>query len=393
MIKKLSLSYYEMLKRSRFKLAKQVDRVNSRWIKLSEAEEQRFDSLMEKLIKVSLHDHTVVFPEDPDQFIEFARSGDWVIGVEGLARSRLDAVFEGMDDGTCLARSPDPWSWDNVIYQLGLINYYVSKIEEIFIGLSADDIVKAHNDDKLAMFIHLEGAPHMGEEIDLLRILYGLGVRCMGVVYSVGNEYASGLADDKDYGLTPLGARLIDAMNEIGIVIDLAHANDKTCLETMEISNKPVLITHAGARSVWPTRRMKPDEVLTALADNGGVIGIEAAPHTTISERHLSHSIESIMDHFIYIEELIGIDHLAFGPDTLFGDHVALHKVFHEYLSIQKSKETDIEYPHVDFVDGLENPSQYPNIIRWLIKHGYSDTEIEKITFKNIYRVLKRSIG
>ncbi len=381
-----------MLKNTRFRLARQVDRVSSKWIELSEAEENRFDSIMENMVKVSLHDHTIVYPEDPAYYIEFAKSSEWVIGVEGLAKSRLDAVFEGLEDGTFLARSGDPWSWDSVVYQLGLINYYVNKMDEVFIGLKGDDILKAHKDNKLAMFIHLEGAPHMGEELGLVRLLYGFGVRCMGIVYSVGNEYGSGLADDKDYGLTPLGSKLVDIMNKFGIVIDLAHANDKTCIETMEITSKPVFITHAGARSVWPTRRMKPDEVLYALADNGGVIGIEAAPHTTISRKHLTHSIESVMDHFMYIEELIGLDHLAFGPDTLFGDHVALHKVFREYLSIKKSKEVSIEYPEVDFVDGLENPSQFPNIIRWLIKHGYSDKEIEKVVFKNIYRVLSRVI-
>ncbi len=374
-------------------MAKQIGRVDSRWIELSDSEENRFEKIMEGMCKVSLHDHTIVFPEDPSNYIEFAGSGEWLIGLEGLSRAGLDAVFEGLMDGIYLARSRDPWSWENIVYQLGLISWLVDKLECVFIGRSADDIIRAHDEDRLAIYIHLEGAPHMGEELELVRHLYGFGVRCMGIVYSVGNEYGSGLADEKDYGLTPLGAELVDEMNSIGIAIDLAHANDLTCLEVMEVSSKPVFITHAGARGVWPSRRMKPDKVLERLADNGGVIGIEASPHTTLSKEHPYHSIESVMDHFKYIEDLIGLDHLAFGPDTLFGDHVALHRVFRDYLSIGASRSGSPNYIEVPYVDGLENPGDFPNIIRWLIRNGYSDNEIEKIVFRNIHRVLKHTIG
>ena len=102
----------------------------------------------------------------------------------------------------------------------------------------------------------------------------------------------------------------------------MSHSGDRTCLDTFEVSDKPVFITHAGARAVWPTPRMKPDDVLRACAAGGGVIGIEAAPHTTLSAAHPEHSIESVMDHFEYCAELLGIEHVAFGPDTFYGDHV-----------------------------------------------------------------------
>ncbi len=80
-----------------------------------------------------------------------------------------------------------------------------------------------------------------------------------------------------------------------------------------------MFITHAGARAVWDTPRMKPDDVLRAVAATGGVIGMSAAPHTTLSAEHSRHTIESVMDHFRYIADLVGIEHVAFGPDTLYG--------------------------------------------------------------------------
>src|SRR5947209_7591255 len=102
---------------------------------------------------------------------------------------------------------------------------------------------------------------------------------------------------------------------------------------------------------------MKPDPIFKACADKGGVIGIEAAPHTTLTEKHPRHSIESFMEHFEYIANLVGIDHVAFGPDTMFGDHVALHELFASQLSITASRGQQ-PTQLVEYVDGIENPAK-----------------------------------
>ena len=155
------------------------------------------------------------------------------------------------------------------------------------------------------------------------------------------------------------------------------------------MSSKPVFITHAGARAVWPTQRMKPDDVLLACARGGGVIGIEAAPHTTLSAGHPLHSIESVMDHFRYCADLLGIDHVAFGPDTLYGDHVGFHGEFAAQLGVHAM--TGPAFDKVPYVTGLENPTEnFRNIIGWLVKHGYADADIQAVIGGNILRVLER---
>ena len=121
-------------------------------------------------------------------------------------------------------------------------------------------------------------------------------------------------------------------MNQLGLAIDVSHSSDRTSLDVCRASSAPVLLTHAGARAVWDTARMKPDDVLRAVADTGGVVGMSAAPHTTLSAAHPRHTIESVMDHFRYCVDLLGIEHVAFGPDTLYGDHVGLHTVFADLL-------------------------------------------------------------
>lgn len=226
-------------------------------------------------------------------------------------------------------------------------------------------------------------------EVDRLDILYGFGVRMMGIAYSEANSLGSGLREARDGGLTDLGRQAVRRMNQLGIAIDVSHSGDQTSLDTIEASDKPIFITHAGARALWNTKRMKPDEVLTACAAKGGVIGIEAAPHTTLTERHRRHSLESVMEHFEYVANLVGIDHASFGPDTLFGDHVGLHDFFASQLSITHLHGQQ-PFDKVEYVAGIENPAEaFPNIVRWLVKHDYSDEDIAKVIGGNAMRLLE----
>ena len=108
---------------------------------------------------------------------------------------------------------------------------------------------------------------------------------------------------------------------------------------------------------------MAPDNVLQACAEKGGVIGIEAAPHTTLTASHPTHDIESVMEHFEYIVDLVGVDHVGFGADTTYGDHVGIHQLYaaaFTFDELDPTQETQAppEFEHVDYVKGLENPTE-----------------------------------
>ncbi|MGB9831098.1 MAG: membrane dipeptidase, partial [Fervidicoccus fontis] len=167
----------------KFRLAKEIGRVPSKAIPLSKAEEERFESFLENNIVVSVHDHSLVYPEDPGEFMEYARTGRPFIGYEGLSASGLDAVFENMMDGETYTYSPDSWSWENQVFQIGMIQSDVDHQDMVFIGRRVEDIERAHNEGKIAMILSLESAPSIGDDIAKIDALYGLGVRVMGVVY------------------------------------------------------------------------------------------------------------------------------------------------------------------------------------------------------------------
>ncbi|WP_406080132.1 dipeptidase [Micromonospora sp. NBC_00858] len=351
---------------------------------------ERAARLLRDNIVISLHEHPQNFPADMTRLGEYNRAGRQFTSYEGLAASGLTAVFDNMMNGTGCVISHTGWSWEDTIYDIGMRLADLAKQSYAHVVHDLADIERAHRDGTIGIVLSLEAATPIENQVDRIDILYGLGIRQMGIAYSEANALGGGLKERNDGGLTAFGRRAVERMNRLGIAIDISHSGDRTCLDTITESSAPVLITHAGARSVWPTSRMKPDEVLVACAERGGLIGIEAAPHTTISPDHPRHDIDSVMDHFRYCVDLMGIEHVTFGPDTLYGDHVALHR---ELAKSPGFSDPPLVAPFepVEYVAGVENPTEgLANIIGWLVRQGYSDADIQAVTGGNILRVLKQ---
>lgn len=383
-----SFQYLEAGDYPNVELVPELNRVPSTRVATTDAEEARVQKIFAEHLVISLHDHWFVAPKDLKGFLEFRRTGREFTAYEGLAVSGLDAVFDAMMDGTAMITSRAGWKWEDVIFDIGMRLSDLAHQDFVKLALTTDDIRAAKRDGRVAFVVSLEGAAMIENELDRIDVLYGMGMRSLGIAYSEGNALGAGLKEPAHFGLTSFGQRAVKRMNQLGVAIDISHANDATSLDTIEASKHPIFITHAGARALWDTPRLKPDEVIRACADKGGVIGIEAAPHTTITRKTLTHSLESFMEHFEYCAELVGIDHVAFGPDALFGDHVGLHHALREALSLGASKGTT-PYPQVEYVDGVENPAEaFPNIVRWLVTHGYSDEDIGKAVGGNVMRVL-----
>jgi len=360
-------------------------------------QETRVEKLAAELVMISLHEHPHIFPADIRETMAYEKEVRIFTAYKALADSYWDAVFDNFMDGTAMITSKHGWKWSDIIYDLGMRLCDLAHQDFIIKCEKVGDIIRAHEEGKIALIVALEGAAMIENELDRIEILYGFGARVMGITYSESNALGSGLKEPRDGGLTTFGLQAVDRMNKIGMAIDVSHSSDQTALDTIEASEKPIFLTHSGSRSLWNIKRLAPDTVLKACAEKGGVIGIEAAPHTTLTHRHPLHSIESFMEHFEYIKDLVGIDHVAFGPDTLYGDHVGLHHVFAEALSISQSHEGKSEdrsdsprFDEVPYVKGIENPTEASrNILRWLVKQNYPDQDIAKVMGENILRVLK----
>ncbi len=376
-----------------FDLAAEIDRVEPALIPLTESEERRVEALVRDNVMISLHEHLATFPADISETPAYVREGRTATAFRGLADSYWDAVFDNLLDGICTIESKNGWKWNDVLHDLGMRLCDLAHQDFVIHCKGVDDILRAHSEERVALIASLEGAAMIENELDRIEILYGFGVRAMGIAYSEANALGSGLREPRDGGLTVFGRQAVERMNKVGMLIDCSHCGDQTTLDVIEASERPILLSHIGARALWESNRLAPDEVLRACADRGGLIGIEAAPHTTLTPENSTHTVESVMEHFEYIRDLVGIDHVSFGPDTVYGDHVGLHSTYSSNLSIQQSRARGGETPsfeRVEYVRGFENPSECSkNIPRWLVKHGYPDEQIIKVIGGNALRVLR----
>ena len=370
-------------------LTPQFDRVPPYSAGFAAEHVQRAERLLAENITISLHDHPVLFPADMADTPRYNRTGRQHTAFAGLRASGLTVVFDNMMDGTACVTGNAPWQWDDVVVDLGMRQADLAHQTDIVVVRTLADIHRAHAEGWVGLVFGLEAATPIGNDLDKLDVLYGLGIRQIGIAYSDSNALGSGLNEALDGGLTALGRRAVRRMNQLGLAVDVSHSSDLTGIQAAAASDRPIFITHAGARAVWDIPRLKGDDVLRAVADTGGVIGMSAAPHTTVSAAHPRHSLLSVMDHFRYCLDLVGIDAVGFGPDTLFGDHVGLHTTFAGLLLTEPRPGAPVP-ERVSWVDGLENPAEsFHNIAAWLAQEGFTDEEISKVLGGNVLRALE----
>jgi membrane dipeptidase len=367
-----------------FALSPELGRVEPFVYPLSADDAERADRLLREHVCISLHEHGGIALADWADNDAYIREGREWYGFEGLAASGLDAVFENFMDGTATITSKMGWKWTDVIHDLGMHVADVAHQSVVFVASTVDDIRRAHQTGRIAMVPSLEGAAPIENELDRLDVLYGLGVRMIGVAYSESNQLGGGIRDPGDGGLSKFGRDAVRRMNRLGMAIDVSHTGDVTATQTCAASERPVFLSHSGARALFPERKLKTDDLLKAVAQTGGVIGVEASPHTTITPSHPRHNLEGVMEHVEYCIDVMGIDHVGFGLDTFFGDHVGLHRAYGGFMDSGE----DPEHEWVDYVEGIENVSEFPNVIRWLVAHGYTDEQIAKLAGDNALRAL-----
>ena len=391
-----------------FKLRKAV--IDEWWepVPLDKSEEERFEEVMEKSIVIDLHAHPDIGPEDMEKVREMDREGRNFLAYEALAMSGLDCVFDNMMDGSSYINTKNGWDWMSTVHDLGLRLSDIAHQDFLIHCKEPADIDYAQKTGKLAWVAVIESASCIENEVDRLDVLHGLGVRSVGINYSESNMLGSGLKEPHDGGLTDFGYDALVRMNKLGILADVSHTSDQTALDTIELSKDPIIISHAGARALTPSKRMFPDEVIHSLAEHDGVMAIEAAPNLTATKKHPLHSIESYMEHIEYCIDLIGIDHVGCGPDTSYSDHVGLYLTnlknnpklgLGHYTRPSEGEEAKFlgidmdvkQLKELKYVRGMENPSEcLQNVCRWMIKHGYSDENIGKVIGGNGLSLVKK---
>ncbi len=149
----------------------------------------------------------------------------------------------------------------------------------IFHGRTAQDVLTAKAEGRTAIFFGFQNCSPIEDDIALVGICHQLGARFMQLSYNNQSLLASGCYEAEDCGITRMGREVISEMNRVGLVVDTSHSGERSTLRAIELSERPIAITHANPASWHPAKRNKSDAVLTALAQTGGMIGFSIYPH------------------------------------------------------------------------------------------------------------------
>jgi membrane dipeptidase len=283
-----------------------------------------------------------------------------------------------------------------------LFDTHPDQIEHATTAADIERIVKA---GKIAAFLTVEGGHTIDDDLGVLRMYYQLGIRSMTLTHSRNNTWADSSTDESTHnGLTDFGKDVVREMNRLGMIVDVSHVADKTFYDALEVTTKPVMCTHSSMRALSDVPRNVTDDMLSALAKNGGVIGITfgegfinpkdadalraaieietTAPLLTGralddyaagdvrklfgTRTTVASTVEDVADHIDHAVKIAGIDHVGIGSDF-----------------------DGVSGPP----NGLDDVSKMPALIAVLLERGYKDRDVKKILGENTLRVIREVTG
>ncbi len=245
---------------------------------------------------------------------------------------------------------------------------------------SLADIAAAREAGQLAVGFDIEGANAISDQVSLVRLYRDLGVRWMLVAYNRNNR-AGGGCQDNDQGLTDFGRRMIDAMDEVGMVLCCTHTGHRTAREAMAYARGPTIFSHSNSDALKPHPRNIGDDLIRACAAKGGVVGINGLDLFLNDDKDASG--RAVARHVDHVAQLVGAKHVGLGLDYVFDQQELA-----DYLARMKSTFP----PDMGYEDGIgmASPEFIPAVVEDLLKRGYGDDDVEAILGGNWMRIARQ---
>jgi len=299
-----------------------------------------------------------------------------------LARGGVDASFFALYTSATLA--PDEATAKALRMAAAVYDSVEENSDVAAMAFSTDQILENHGKGLVSVLLGMENGAPIQKSLSLLRMFYRLGVRYMTLTHNGDNEIADSAAEGRRWhGLSPFGREVIKEMNDLGMIVDVAHVSDETFYDCIKYSSTPVVSTHSCCRALCGHRRNMSDDMLRALRDNGGVIQINFYPcfisddfnkvleasgldvdgeDLEALEKLDRPSYKVVVDHIDHAVAVAGIDHVGIGSDF-------------DGISVTP--------------DGLEDVSKMAVVFEEMRRRGYSETDIEKVAGGNFMRVFR----
>ena len=256
--------------------------------------------------------------------------------------------------------------------------------ELIFHGLGVDDVRKAHSEGRTAIFFGFQNCSPIEGNIGLVEICHQLGARFMQLSYNNQSLLATGCYEEDDPGITRMGRQVIREMNRVGLVVDMSHSARRSTLEAIEISERPIAITHANPSFWFTALRNKSDDVLKALAESGGMLGFSMYPH------HLKGKSDCLLEDFCSMiartAEMIGVEHIGFGSDLCQDQPDSVVEWMRNGTWTRERDFGEGSAGQVGFPvqpEWFRDNRDFKNILNSLRKTGFSEDEVARIAGLN----------
>ena len=266
--------------------------------------------------------------------------------------------------------------------------------ELIFQGRTGEDVRRARREGRTAVFFGFQNPSPIEDDIGLVEICHTLGARFMQLTYNNQSLLATGCYETEDTGLTRMGRTVVAEMNRVGLVVDMSHSAERSTLDAIETSQRPIAITHANPSFWHPARRNKSDDVLRELAASGGMLGFSLYPH------HLKNGSDCHLSDFCGMiartAELMGPENIGIGTDLCQDqpDNVV------EWMRVGRwTKDIDYGEGSADragfppMPDWFQDSRHFPAILNGLRDHGFAESDIAGIMGENWLRFFDASFG
>jgi microsomal dipeptidase-like Zn-dependent dipeptidase len=226
-------------------------------------------------------------------------------------------VFEELRRADVVAVTVTCGFWEGTVESLDSLARWrdlaAANADLVAIARTASEIIAAQTTGRTALLLGFQNSNLLEGRIRFVELFAELGVRVIQLTYNNQNELGASCYENEDSGLARFGREVVREMNRCGILVDLSHVGDRTTLDAIHCSEKPVAITHANAKRLFDHKRNKSDAVLKALAERGGVLG--CAAYRNIIGDHYAGSLEAWCEMVARTVDLMGIDHVAIGTD------------------------------------------------------------------------------
>ena len=298
----------------------------------------------------------------------------------------------------CGEESSDPL---RLIKRLARFTYLTDHLRGVLRRtVTPEDVVQAHADGEGCLYFTGNGVPltqqwvSVEDELRYIRIFFQLGIRMMHVTYNRRNRLGDGCAETANGGLSDFGRAAVSAMNHVGVIVDVAHSGWQTSLEAARQSSKPMVASHTTCGSLHPHIRSKPDNVIRAIADTGGYVGI------CCISRFLRRTgdIQALLDHIDFAVKKFGAEHVAIGTDVAYRSQYTDEEARKVPRRPPGRTRFAALWPDDDFVT---TPSMtrslawtnWPLFTVGMVQKGYSDETIRKIVGGNVLRVARAALA